>query len=184
VGCASFNQELYDMIDDLLHVANAIWVSADTPVAHRCIDAARSGNWEELARFRVSPGDYKLWHDYKVDAQCVDFLRKCEDLPTGIDLKEVAKANFLQSESLCCHTNAYFSRFVNMGPFGPGDARRLEFISKVREEVKILIGLPPKRLDFRLGKGGTLSDLGMHSTVPHKFCSEPTITPSALHIIY
>jgi hypothetical protein len=70
-----------------------------------------------------------------------------------------------------------------MGPFGPGDARRLEFISKVREEVQRIVGLPPKRLDFRLGKGGTLSDPGMNSTVPHKFCSEPTITPSALHVL-
>lgn len=171
------------MIDDLLHVANLIWASADTPVSRQCTLLAQDGKWEELARLRVSPGDYKLWHDYKVDAQCVGILKKCEDLPTGVDLEEVALTNFRESESLCCHTNAYFSRLINMGPLVPGDARRFEFISKVREEVRILMGTPPKSLEFRLGKGSTLSDPGAGCTVPHKFCSEPTITRSACHVL-
>lgn len=171
------------MINDLLHVANLIWVSADTPVSRACIKAAQQGEWEKLARMRILPSDYKTWHDYKVDAQCVGLMRKCIDLETGIDREGVALSNFLSSEALCCHTNAYFSRVVNKGPFGPGDTRRLEFISKVREEVGVLCGLPPKSLEFRLGKGSTLSDPGTGCTVPHKFCSEPTITRSAFHVL-
>jgi hypothetical protein len=171
------------MINDLLHVANAIWVGAGTPVASQCIDLAAAERWEELATLSVDPSDYTDWYAYKVDAQCVGLLKKCGDLDTGVDLEGVAKANFLEAESLCCHTNAYFSRFINGGPFVPGDARRLEFISKVREEIRYLVGAPPKFLDFRLGKGSTLSDIGTRTTVPHKFCSEPTITPSALHVV-
>lgn len=172
------------MLDDLLHVANAIWVGADTPVSLGCSLRAKYGEWEQLARMRLNPSDYRTSDSYKVDAQSVDFLRKCKDLPTGLDLKLAAKTAFLESERMCCHTNAYFSRFVdNKGPFGPDDEKRLEIISKVRKEVAKLVGRPPAELKFKLGKGSTLSDSGKWSTIPHKFCSEPTVTRSAFHVL-
>lgn len=172
------------MLDDLLHVANSIWVGTDTPVALGCFLRAKYGEWEQLARMRVFPSDYVSSDGFKADTQSVDFLRKCKDLPTGIDLEATAKATFLESERRCCHTNAYFSRFINnSGPFEPGDERRLAFISLVRKEVKRIVGNPPSSLKLRLGPGSTLSDAGIHSSVPHKFCSEPTVTPSALHVI-
>lgn len=171
------------MIDDLLHVANSIWIGADTPIALGCFLRAKYGEWEQLARMGVAPSDYRNSDSFKIDTQCVDLLRKCKDLPTGIDLEEVARATFIESELRCCHTNAYFSRFINnMGPFSPDDEKRLEIISRVRKEIARLIGKPPARLELRLGKGSTLSDVGTRCTVPHKFCSDPTITRSAFHL--
>jgi hypothetical protein len=171
-------------INDLLHVANSIWVGADTPVSLGCFLRAKYGEWEQLARMGALPSDYRSSDSFKIDNQCIGFLRKCKDLPTGIDLGAVAEATFLASEKLCCHTNAYFSRFINkQGPWDPNDEKRLEIISKVRQEITRLIGKPPTSLSFRLGKGSTMSDSGAASTVPHKFCSEPTVTPSALHVI-
>jgi hypothetical protein len=172
------------MIDDLLHVANEIFIGADTPVSLACFLQAKYGEWDQLARKAIDPRDYVSPDSYKVDAQVVGLLHKCADLPTTIDREAVALDNFLESEKQCCQTNAYFSRVLNNGPFdGPADVLLMPLVQKVREEVDFLLGSPPARLDFRLGKGSTLSDRGTWCTVPHKFCSEPTITSSALHVI-
>jgi hypothetical protein len=172
-------------INDLLHVANAIWVGADTPVALGCFLRAKYGEWRQLAEMATVPSDYTTPDSFKIDNQCTGFLRKCKDLPTGVDLRAAALANFREAEELCCHTNAYFSRFLkNQGPFeDPKDEKRLEIISRVRKEIAQMIGKPPTSLKFRLGPGSTLSDPGVWCTIPHKFCSEPTITPSALHVL-
>jgi hypothetical protein len=172
------------MLDDLLHVANEIFIGADTPISLGCFLRARDGEWEQLANMAVDPRDYLDPDAYKVDAQVVGLLRKCADLPTGVDLEGVALDTFLASEKVCCSTNAYFSQFLNNGPFdGPLELKLERFIARVKIEVAYLMGRPPSSLLFRLGKGSTLSDSGTWCTVPHKFCSEPTITPSAFHIL-
>jgi len=172
------------MINDLLHVADSIWIGADTPLSLGCFLRAHNGEWGQLANLRVDPGNYLTSDAYKIDAQCVDFLRKCKDLPTGLDLEEAALKAFFESEERCCHTNAYFSRFLNNGPFdGSETEAQFAMICGVRSEIAKLVGKPPTSLDFRLGKGSTLSDSGKSSTIPHKFCSEPTITASALHVL-
>jgi len=172
------------MINDLLHVANSIWIGADTPVALGCFLRAKHGEWDELARMEVRPSDYCNPHRFKVDNQCVGFLRKCKDLDTTVDREQAARAAFFDGEEKCCKTNARLSRYINnKGPFDLDDAMFFGLIAEVQKNVAYLVGSPPKTLDFKLGPGSTLSDPGMWSTVPHKFCSKPTVTTSALHVI-
>lgn len=167
----------------LTKVVVALCDGLETPKSKLVKAAILSGRWIDLVNLSVSPEDYQTADAYFKDAIAVEFLRKLDGLPTGIDLHAAAVSSFYGCEAECLKTNTRLARYL--GWFTDGfvgdstDLRLYDFINKVRARLQYLLGPVPADLSIKLGKGATFYDRGEFVTIPHKFSSRPARTSHA-----
>ena len=168
-------------MDNLVaHVAIALCDALGSSTAAAVKRAIVDRKWGDLVATTVHPSDYSNAEDYLRNAAASEFLRKCGGLETGVDLHQVAVDNFFASETVCHASNQRISRYVAWFTDGfvgdQTDLRLYEYIYRVRERIRAILGPIPKSLDLRLGKGATYYDRGDEITIPHKFSSQPCRT--------
>ncbi|DAD50930.1 RNA-directed RNA polymerase [ssRNA phage SRR6049586_1] len=146
---------------------------------------------EQLVNLKCNPRAYLTPDQYLDAASATDFLRKVEfDIP-GVDREASAMSKWWWAERECYKTNERLQALVDsdvstIADQPVGDALR-SFILQVRKELQSLIGLRPPRdweIPGRFGPGATMSDSAQRSTVLHKLSSTPTLTPSALGLLF
>lgn len=151
-----------------------------TPVSKVVKDYVMQGRWRDLVAMRVDPAQYESADSYFRDACAVEFLRKFDGLPTGIDLHQVAVDAFAECEKSCAVANSRIARYVGWFEHGfVGDAVDLklyEFLVGVRERVRKILGPLPKDLVPIFGPGSTYYDRGERISIPHKISSRLTRT--------
>lgn len=169
---------------NLKKVARHIFRRAGTPsLGKRCLKALDEDRMEDLVSMEIDPRDYTDAKVFKLDYQCVNFLRKIQiDIPT-IDRREVALENFWKSEKQCCATNVRFSRFNNGGEISSYESRALLILEKARSYVKRVLGPMPEKLDGRFGPGATYELRGRATTIPDKLELRATITSAARDLL-
>ena len=137
------------------------------------------GEYDQLVNLTTDPAQYLTADAYYRAAVGVDLLRKCADLPTGINTEEEAIHGFFAAEKACEEANARLALFINNGPFDHvGDLRIADFLQAVKRRISRTLGkLPPDVfLGGRFGPGATYSDRDAMTTVCHKISSSPTMT--------
>lgn len=145
----------------------------DTPLAWKALCLFRRGALRDLVSLRVYPRNYTCSETYFKDACAVEFLRKCEGLDTGIDLKSAAYATFHEVERENHITNQRLKRCLDWQKLGffsdhASDLKIHEFILKCRSVISNVLGPLPKTLVPKFGPGATFSDRGLKTTIPHK----------------
>lgn len=145
----------------------------------------RYGEWSQLALLQCDPSSYNTDHAYWSACAATDFLRKCRDLPTGIDRRAAAKESFFKSEQQCCKTNLRLRSLLIDGQASEYEPAVWNFVQKVKKKIHDWIGDgPPPFFEGRFGPGATVSDKARASTVPDKMSSVPTLTPGALGFLF
>lgn len=88
------------------------YIALDTPVALSCLMLYRAGEYAQLVRKEIDPGQYNDPCRFRDDFTAVSFLRKSQFLKTGIDLKAEALLGFKKAELQCKDTNNRFSNLL------------------------------------------------------------------------
>lgn len=166
---------------DVVKVLSALCTAVGTPRALAVNLLAINGEWDQLVMMTVDPKHYSDPERYFGDRQVTDFVRKMKNLPITVDLHKAAVTTFFKCEAMCYKSNERLAPFTHPGSLylDDTDARiKSGFLSRVRAEIREILGPLPARLLGRLGPGATFSDKGRSVTVPHKFSSVPSLTRS------
>lgn len=169
----------YPFSNDLKRITLALCEGINSPRSLQVAILVKNGEWGQLASLRADPRHYTDARAYFDAAVPTDFLRKMEDLPTGIDRRRKAVETFYESEHACLRTNIRLSK-INAGFYDGIDLRLHEFIVDVRKVIAGILGKPPEFVKGRFGPGATFDDKGKLSTVPDKMSSRPTLYPGSL----
>lgn len=171
---ASSSEIFSDVIVQLL-------ADIDTPLSLKAVVLIRHGEYVQLVNMTIDPSAYEDPESFFKDYQVVSLLRKCVDLPTGVDLNSEAKKAWYAAEKQCYRTNVRFTKHLGYTPFeGPKDLAIDDFLKIVRGKVRKLMGPVPSELFMaRHGPGATLMDRGQLTTAPDKMSSRPTCTTAA-----
>jgi len=164
---------------ELKRIALALCEGVNSPRALTVAILIRHEEWAQVASLRTDPRHYVDARAYSDAVVPTDFLRKLEDLPTGIDRRRKAIATFYQSEYACLRTNIRLSK-LNAGYYADVDLRVHDFIMELRKVIAGILGHPPEFVKGRFGPGATFDDKGKLCTVPDKMSSQPTLYPGSL----
>lgn len=149
----------------------------------------RYGEWDTLSTLKCDPAVYCDAAEYAKSAAATSFLRKCEDLPTSFDRRQVAIDNWWKGERSCFKSNERLAPYLNRVEGGliladddfRCDARLLEFFRNVRKTILNWIGPSPHALTRgRFGPGSTYSDKEPLTTVPDKMSIHPSLTRNSI----
>lgn len=167
---------------ELVRTTLALMRGIGSPLADSISEMVRVGNGRGIAESKASPSSYTDATSYYKDAVASSFLRKLEELPTGIDKAAVARRKWREAEDMCYRTNQRLTRYLpEFSNSADSDERIADFLSAVRKEIVSWIGFsPPEFVDGRFGPGATYSDRGGKTTHIHKMSSDPTLTSSAI----
>lgn len=166
---------------EVVKVLSAMCTAVGTPRALAIDMLAANGEWDQLVSLTCDPKHYSNAESYYGDRQVTDFLRKMKNLPLTVDLHKAAVDTFIKCEKMCYKSNERLSPFIQPGSLYLDDnGARIKsgIISRIRAEIREILGPLPARLYGRLGPGATFSDKGRSVTVPHKFSSVPSLTRS------
>lgn len=153
----------------------------DTSLSLKAVILIRYREYVQLVNLTVDPCAYSNPEVFFKDYQVVSLLRKCVDLPTGVDLNFEAKKAWYAAERQCFRTNVRFLKHLGISLFEtPQDLAIDDFLKIVRSRVRKLMGPVPRELfEARHGPGATLMDRGQLTTAPDKMSSRPTCTSAA-----
>ena len=177
----------YDLTPEVKIIALNLMEGLSCPRSLTVAILIKAGDWVQLANLRTDPREYKCAESYWAAVTATSFLRKCADLPTGIDTEEVAKQTWWASEHKCYETNLRMTELSCSGRYHPDEPgfhvwRHVDVIRK--EVIKLIGSRPPDLLQGRFGPGATISDKSRLSTVADKMSSVPSLTPNAVyHVI-
>lgn len=169
---------------DVKGLARLIFSAVDTPVGRECLRILENDDWARFGTIDVRPGAYGDSESYFRDIQCVALLKKFDDAdPERVKvLEEKAMNTFQECEHQCARTNRRLADFVYNTGFFPGnkDERLWTYVQKVRKILRKWLGPVPAALRSpRFGKGATVSDRGLLTTIMDKMSSNPTMTRDA-----
>lgn len=153
----------------------------DTPLSLAAAILIRSREYVQLVNLTVDPRAYDDAESFFKDYQVVSLLRKCADIPTGIDLTSEAKKAWHAAEKQCYRTNVRLLKHLGVSPFeATRDLAIDDFLKIVRSRVRRIMGpIPSELFEARHGPGATLMDRGKLTTIPDKMSSQPTCTSAA-----
>lgn len=158
----------------------------DTPRSLAASLLIRAGEYEQLVRIaRVDPRAFDNAEVFFKDYFVSNLLRKCVDLPTGVDRKQEGIKVWHESEMTCRDTNHRMLRFLKDTEYyySLSDLLIGEFLSNVSWFVREWMGAVPKDLNSRFGPGATLTDRGRLTSIPDKMSSAPTVTGASLDLV-
>ena len=162
-------------------VVRLILADVDTLLSLKADILIRHREYVQLVNLTVDPCAYDDPEVFFKDYQVVSLLRKCVDLPTGIDLDSEAKKAWYAAEKQCCMTNVRMLKHLGVSPFeATRDLAIDDFLKIVKRKVRELMGPVPSELfEARHGPGATLMDRGKLTTIPDKMSSRPTCTAAS-----
>ena len=151
-------------------VVRLILADVDTLLSLKADILIRHREYVQLVNLTVDPCAYDDPEVFFKDYQVVSLLRKCVDLPTGIDLDSEAKKAWYAAEKQCCMTNVRMLKHLGVSPFeATRDLAIDDFLKIVKRKVRELMGPVPSELfEARHGPGATLMDRGKLTTIPDK----------------
>ena len=151
------------------------------PRSVTCAIMYRYGMVDELQQLELMPAHYADADTYRRAAAATKLLSKIPFRSETMDPAKTALDTWHSAERQCFVSNQRFYELMDYGTlYGVPCDRGLEFLRRLREEVRRLIGdRPPVVIQGVFGPGATMSDMSVRSTVPHKMSSTPTMTPSA-----
>jgi len=149
-------------------------------------------SWDQVVTMTLDPRQYldtvsgaiKLAKDY----QAIDWLRKCEGLPTSFDKEAVAYAGWKDAEVQNKLTNDRFYQYCQ-GYYSDLDSRVVESLHRVRKIVRSCLGPLPKRsseLNFEFGPGSVKESRDWWPTIPtvaDKLSNQMHVTADAAPIL-
>lgn len=165
---------------EVLEVVLTMCEDFATPRALTVAILLRHREYRQLVNLTVDPSRYTDPHSYWLDVTVTSLLRKCGDLPTGIDLAAEAVSKFHLAESQCYKSNERLSPLLfDTWSYGEGVRSVIEL---ARKKIESWIGPKPPLTPLygRFGPGATFGDRGQLVTVPDKMSSSPTLTRGAL----
>jgi hypothetical protein len=168
---------------DVETVVHRLCEDIATPRALTVSLLVRFGEWDQLASLKADPMKYNCPRRFKVDAAVTGILRKCQNLPTKVDRKAAAIANFWSGERDCTRTNLRLRPFLD-GSYDLEDEGVFSFIERTRKIVADILGTCPDLIDGRHGPGSTFGDRGQLCTVPDKMSEHPTFTHGAWPFLF
>lgn len=175
----------YALPNDLENIVLTLCEGLATPVSLAVAILLRYGEYDQIASKRVDPKHYNCERRYWSDNTAVEFLRKCEGLPTTFDRKAKAVENFWAGEHECFRTNSRLSHFVDSQLNADATDVAERVIVAARKKIMDILGpYPPDIIVGKFGPGATFGDLGMLTTVPDKMTSRPSITSDALPFLF
>lgn len=136
---------------------------------------ARYGEWEQIVNLRFNPLDYNDVETARNTLLATDFLRKHENLPTGIDLDAVALAGFYAAESECQLAN---DRLRERNAHASVLFKAQRKIAAILGSVDIMDILD----EAGWGPGSTLRIKRKDASSANKFRKELELTPALLKI--
>lgn len=169
---------------ELKSFASKVYRGLNTPLSLACKKAVDEGRWVDLLAQRIDPRSYTSAHDYWCDAQALSLLKKCADLPTGVDLAQKARQTFDEGEQACKRTNIRLLPYLGSkaGEFDPDVAVHLHGVRKI---VRSILGkFSWDQVEPAFGPGATYSDKSPKSTIGDKMNSVPSITSAALATVF
>lgn len=169
---------------ELKSFASKVYRGLDTPVSRACNKALQDERWDDLLAQRIDPRSYSSALSYWCDAQALALLKKCRDLPTGVNLASMAKETFDEGEQACKRTNIRLLPYLGnkAGEFDPDVAMHLHGVRKI---VRSILGkFSWDDVEPAFGPGATYSDRSPKSTIGDKMNSVPSITSAALERVF
>ena len=161
-------------------IAIAILSALDCPRSLAVVILLRNDMWSEIANLKIDPLHYNDPETFFLAYQATKLLSKAKWLPTQIDLRQVAKEKFLESEKRCKVTNDRFRLLRQTELTLPPDLR--EAFHLARRKIGKVLG---DRLydwtslcDFGPGADGS-TERGMTSAY-NKLSTPGCITHNAL----
>jgi len=122
----------------LFRVATDLYESLDTPISLSCEILLRYGEYEQLVKKSVDPGDYREVSEFRDSYQAVSFLRKAPLKIAGIDPEAAAKEKFFEAEGACRATNARLRSFVAGANCATAPVRAI--LMMAAEEIQRILG--------------------------------------------
>lgn len=165
------------MVDQqVISTAQLLLEKLATPVSLSVSLQIRYGCWVDIANRRVDPLAYNDPESFARDYQACELLRKYVDLPnlSKKDRASVAREGFYDAERQCSITNHRLSPLLEDHLFY--GAAVWDIVSRIRKEIKAVLGKIPSVLHGRFGPGATYGDRGRLTTIPDKMSSRPTLT--------
>lgn len=153
-----------------VHTVHAICEVIDSPRSLAVSLMLQYQEWEEYLSLSIDASNYEDPRHFAEDYLVTDILRKCEDLPLGIDKAAVALESFKDSETSCKATN---ERLCKTTPYW--------FFQLQRNIARLLGPVDHPTLDFiqermRHGPGATTGVRGTGSSSSDKFDKELHLT--------
>lgn len=144
----------------------------------------RSREWTQLMQLKCVVSHYCSSQSYFSACVATDLLRKLEVAVPGLDPEEAAKESWYASERQCFTTNRRLNELWDFGTLeGIPEPRLVDFLRRVRKNVRQLIGPRPNAPRGVFGPGASQSDPVVRSTLAHKLCSQPTMTSGAISFL-
>lgn len=175
--------QLASLPNDVRDAALSLCEGLATPISLSVAILIRYGEWDTLAAKQLDPLHYVSSEHYWRDAASVSFLRKLEELPTSVDRKAAAYKSFFECEAQCYRANERLSPFL-YSAYADEDRGVHSFILCARKYIREWLGAFPDIFEGRFGPGATYGDKGKLTTVPDKMSSRPTLTASALGVLF
>lgn len=166
---------------ELNEIARGTLLAIGTPTSKALLRALERQEWDTIARCKVDPRAYTSDQEYFLDATAASLLRKCKDLPTTIDRRAAALANWKSGEDDCFRTNERLAPYFEgrTHPLWNEDVAR--HIDGIRAKIRAVLGRAPRMedLDPRHGPGATFSDKSTRSTLADKMENRASLTNGA-----
>lgn len=143
-----------------------------------------NGEWGQLVNLKVDPSNYLNAFDYWKDVSATSLFRKCQGLPTGIDLEQTARDQFFKCEEICFRTNVRLYPLFDGASASPYSEDVHLILERARKIISDILGPCPTLLSGRFGPGSTFGDKGTLSTIPDKMSSSPTFTHDAWPFLF
>lgn len=174
-----------DVIDRTVRRSfSALCEEVGTPLSQAAKAMLDKDDWLGLATLKVAPGDYLSPSAYLADAQIAGFFKKFPDLPTGVDLHQVAVDTFYEAEAQCYSSNERLVKLLDdVNHYG---SRIGDVVVEARKIIKRVLGRAPLPAEMagKFGPGSTFLDKGPLITVPDKMSENATMTQPAHDVFH
>lgn len=167
------------MDSQMRNVALALMEELNCPRSLTVAILIRAGEWAQIAEMATVPLHYLDAASYSKAVQASDFLRKVEELDTGIDREANAIAKWEAAEAMCYKTNERLAPFLDSSLLRTERPSIDNFVLDARSLIKRWLGPLPRDLEPRFGPGATISDKSSECLIPDKLTSTPTVTSGA-----
>lgn len=163
-------------------LAHDIWRAIGTPLSHELMRLSELGDWDTIARCKVDPRAYTSSQEYFLDASSASFLKKYKDLPTTVDRRGAALANWRLGEDDCFRTNRRLSPYLEGWSHPSCNMDVYQHIAGIRKKIATALGRCPSidELSPSHGPGATFSDKSIRSTLADKMEGKASLTGNAL----
>lgn len=172
---------------DVYVVARGLYTGINSDVSRHCLNLLEKGDYNGLAKMKVSHLDYSNKWSFYLDYCATSFLKKFAgfQFEPGNDQREITcKATFYKAEEACKATNEVFSKII-LGECSPPTQYLANILARARKVIKYALGRcpSPAELQIRFGPGAVSNAKGDRATIADKLIAYPECTRDAVGIV-